>query len=105
MLHGRLLDEYSHCRESLADLTYPVVLLQGSQSNGDGFIECLRSDLYGVLNVLDIFYRNCARSEHHEQIVAYSPFVRYRLTDIPSAELARSWLFAVVRWRFSDHTW
>jgi hypothetical protein len=51
-------------------------LLQGSQSSSDGFIERLRGDLYGVLNVLDILYCDCARSEDHEQSVAYSPFVR-----------------------------
>ena len=67
MLYGRLLDNNSHRCESLADLSYPVVLLQGRKSGSDRFIECLRGDLYGVLNVSNIFYRNCARSENHKQ--------------------------------------
>ena len=28
---------------------------------------CFRGDLYGVLNVSDVLYRNCARSEDHER--------------------------------------
>ena len=67
MLYGRLLDKNSYRCESLADLSYPVVLLQGRKSSSDRFIECLRGDLYGVLNVSDISYRNCARSESHQQ--------------------------------------
>ena len=77
MFYGRLLDKNAHRCESLADLSYPVVLLQGRESGGDRFIECLRSDLYGVLNVLNILYRNCARSENHVQkrsiFAFYSP--------------------------------
>ena len=65
MLYGRLLDKNSHRCEPLTDLSYPVVLLQGRKSRGDRFIESLRGDLYGVLNVSNIFYRNCARSENH----------------------------------------
>jgi hypothetical protein len=76
VLYWRLLDNNGHRCESLADLPYPVVLLQGRKSRGDGFIESLGSDLYGVLNVSDILYRNCARSKNHCQKVAYSPFVR-----------------------------
>jgi hypothetical protein len=44
-----------------------VVLLQGGESRGDRLIESLRSDLYGVLNVSDILYRNRARSKNHMQ--------------------------------------
>ena len=77
MLYGRLLDEDTHCRETLADLPYPVVLLQGRKSSSDRLVECLRSDLYGVLNVSNILYRNCARSEDHKESVAYSSFVRH----------------------------
>ena len=67
MLYGRLLDKNGHRCEPLTDLSYPVVLLQRGESRGDRFIESLRSDLYGVLNVLDILYRNCARSKNHVQ--------------------------------------
>ena len=67
MLYGRLLDNNSHRCESLAYLSYPVVLLQSRKSGGYRFIECLRGDLYGVLNVSDILYRNCARSKNHVQ--------------------------------------
>ncbi len=65
MLYGRLLDNNGHSCESLADLSYPVVLLQGGESRGDRFIESLRGDLYGVLNVSNVLDRNCARSENH----------------------------------------
>ena len=65
MLYGRLLDKNTHRCEPLADLSYPVVLLQGRKSGSDRFIECLRGDLYGVLNISDILYSNCARSESH----------------------------------------
>ena len=65
MLYGRLLDNNSHRGESLADLSYQVVLLQGGESRGDRFIESLRSDLCGVLNVPKILYRYCARSKNH----------------------------------------
>ena len=64
MLYGRLLNNNSYRCEPLTDLSYPVVLLQRGESRGDRFIESLRSDLYGVLNVSDIFYRNCARPNH-----------------------------------------
>src|ERR1700682_5873645 len=67
MPYGRLLDNNSHSCESLADLSYPVVLLQGRKSSSDRFIERLRDDLCGVLNVSKILYRNCARSKNHAQ--------------------------------------
>ena len=76
MLYGRLLDNNSHRCESLADLSYPVVPLQGRKGDSDRFIESLRGNLYGVLNVSKILYRNRASSEDHKQSVAYSSFVR-----------------------------
>ena len=54
MLYGRLLDKNTHRCEPFADFSYPVVLLQSGEAGGDRFIECLRSDLYGVLNVSNI---------------------------------------------------
>jgi len=65
VLYGRLLDNNSHGCESLADLPYPVVLLQGRKSGGDRFIESLSGDFCGVLNVPDILNRYCARSQNH----------------------------------------
>ena len=79
MLYGRLLDKNSYRCEPLTDLSYPVVLLQRGESRGDRFIESLRRDLYGVLNVSDILYRNCARSKNHVQkrsIFAFSSPMR-----------------------------
>jgi len=67
VLYGRLLDNDSHRRESLTDLSYPVVLLQGCKSGCDCLIECLRVDLCGVLNVSNILDRHCARSQNHKQ--------------------------------------
>jgi hypothetical protein len=67
MLYGRLLDKNTHRCEPLADLSYPVVLLQSGEGGSDCFIECLRGDLYGVLNVSKIPYRDCARSQDHVQ--------------------------------------
>ena len=67
MLYGRLLDKNGHRCEPLTDLSYPVVLLQRGESRGDRFIESLRSDLYGVLNISKVLYRNCARSKNHVQ--------------------------------------
>ena len=67
MLYGRLLDKNSYRCEPLTDLSYPVVLLQGGESRGDRFIESLRGNLYGVLNVSKILYRHCARSQNHAQ--------------------------------------
>jgi hypothetical protein len=67
VLYGWLLDKNGHRCEPLTDLSYPVVLLQRGESRGDRFIESLRSDLYGVLNVSDILYRNCTRSKNHVQ--------------------------------------
>jgi len=58
------LDDSYRC-EPLTDLSYPVVLLQGGESRGDRFIESLRGNLYGVLDVSKIPDRNCARSENH----------------------------------------
>ncbi len=65
MPYGRLLDKNTYRCKPFADLSYPVVLLQGCKSGSDRLIERLRSDLYGVLNVSNILYRNCARSEDH----------------------------------------
>jgi hypothetical protein len=65
MLYGWLLDENSHWCESLADLCYPVVLLHGRKSCRNRFIERFCGDLYGVLYVSNIPYRNCAGSENH----------------------------------------
>jgi hypothetical protein len=65
VLYGRLLYKNGHRCEPLTDFSYPIVSLQGGESRGDCFIECLGRDLYGVLNVSDIFYRNCARSKNH----------------------------------------
>ena len=67
MLYGWLLDKNSYRCESLTDLSYPVVLLQGGESGSDRFIESLRGDLYGVLNVSKISDRNRARSKNHVQ--------------------------------------
>jgi hypothetical protein len=67
VLYGRLLDENSYRCEPLTDLSYPVVLLQGGESSGDRFIESLRGNLYGVLNVSKISDRNPARSKNHVQ--------------------------------------
>ena len=53
MLYGRLPDKNSYRCELLTDLSYPVVLLQGSQSSSDRFIERLRGDLFGVLDGLE----------------------------------------------------
>ena len=61
-----MLDNNSNRCESLADLTHPVVLPQRRESGCDRFKKCLRGDLYGVLNVSDISYRNCAGSEDHK---------------------------------------
>ncbi len=80
MLYGRLLDKNGHRCEPLTDLSYPVVLLQRGESRGDRFIESLRSDLYGVLNVSDILYRNCAGSENH--VSERSIFVFCSPTDV-----------------------
>jgi hypothetical protein len=76
VFYGRLLDKNGHRCEPLADLSYPVVLLQGGESGSDRLVEGLRGDLYGVLNVSDILYSNCARSENHNDSVSYSSFVR-----------------------------
>ncbi len=80
--YGRLLDNNGHRCEPLTDLSYPFVLLQRGESRGDHFIESLRSDLYGVLNVSNILYRNCACSKNHVQkrsiFAVYSPLKRAR---------------------------
>jgi hypothetical protein len=77
MLYGWLLDENGHGCKSLANLSYPVVLLQGRKTGSDRFIERLRSDLYRVLNFSKVFHRNCARSENHTPersiFAVYSP--------------------------------
>jgi hypothetical protein len=65
VLHRGLLDKNANRCEPLADLPYPVILLQGRKSGSDRLIECLRRDLYRVLNVSNILDRNCARSENH----------------------------------------
>ena len=67
MLYGRLLDENSYRCEPLADLSDPVVLLQGGESRGDRFIESLRGNLYGVPNVSKVSDRNRALSKNHVQ--------------------------------------
>jgi hypothetical protein len=89
VLYGRLLDKNSYRCEPLTDLSYPVVLLQRGESRGDRFIESLRSDLYGVLNVSKILYRNCARSKNHVQepsIFAFcSPTGKVAITSQDSA--------------------
>jgi hypothetical protein len=77
MPYGRLLDENAHCCEALLDLSYPVVPLQGRKSGGDRFVECLRSDLNGVLNVANISYGYCASPENHRPSLALSLFVRH----------------------------
>jgi len=89
VLYGRLLNKNSYRCEPLTDLSYPVVLLQGGESCGDRFIESFRGDLYGVLNVSKIFYRNCARSKNHVQkrnIFAFCSPLRNSCDDFLSAE-------------------
>ena len=77
----------THRCEPLTDLSYSVILLQAGETRGDRFIESLRGDVYGVLNVSNILYRNCAGSKNHGKSVTYSPFVRYITADDP--ELAK----------------
>jgi hypothetical protein len=67
VLYGRLLDKNSYRCKPLTDFSHPVVLLQGGKSGSDRFIECLRGDLYGVLNVSKVPYRDRARSQNHTQ--------------------------------------
>lgn len=67
MLYRRLLDKNSYRCEPLTDISYPVVLPQRGESRGDRFIESLRGDLYGVLNVSKISDRNRACSKDHMQ--------------------------------------
>jgi len=67
VLYGWLLDENGHCCESLSDLSHPAVPLQGGESRGDRFIESLRGNLYGVLNVSKVPDRNRACSKNHVQ--------------------------------------
>jgi hypothetical protein len=89
MLYGRLLDKNGYRCEPLTDLSYPVVLLQGGESRGNRFIECLRGDLYGVLNVSKILYRNCARSKNHVQkrnIFAICSPIRSSRDDVQEQE-------------------
>jgi hypothetical protein len=76
VLYGRLLDKNDYRCEPLTDLSYPVVLLQGSEGRGDRLIESLRGDLYGVLNVSKIPDRDYAGSKSHRKSLAYSSFVR-----------------------------
>jgi hypothetical protein len=54
VLYGWLLDNNSHRGESLADLSYPLVLVQGGKGGSNCFIKTLRRYLNRVLNVLDI---------------------------------------------------
>jgi len=67
VLYGWQLDKNGHRCKPLTDLSYPVVLLQRGESRGDRFIESLRGNLYGVLNVSKIPDRNRARSKNHVQ--------------------------------------
>ena len=96
MPYGRLLDENGHCCEPLTDLSYPVVLLQRGESRGDRFVESLRRDLYGVLNVSKILYCNRARSEDHSQ--KPSIFAFYSPQPVPLGVTYRSYIVA----RFVD---
>ena len=85
MPYGWLLDKNTHRCEPLADLSYPIVLLQCRESGRDRFIECLGGDLYGVLNVTNILYRYCARSQNHGEkrsIFAFSSPTENLLYDI-----------------------
>jgi len=79
VFHWGLLDNNCHSCESLADLSYPVVLLQGCKSGGDRFIESFSSNLYGMLNVSDILHRNCACSEDHKRKRTIFAFCSLRL--------------------------
>ena len=79
MPYGRLLDENAHYCEALSDLSYPVVLLQGRKSGGDRFVECLRGDLYGVLECstsLTSFTATMHVLRTTRRSVSYSRFVR-----------------------------
>ena len=87
MLYGWLLDKNGHRCEPLTDLSYPVVLLQRGESRGDRFIEGLRSNLYGVLNVSKIPDRNVHVRRTTCKSVTYSPFVRQRAIATLQADL------------------
>ena len=104
MLYGRLVDNNSHRGESLADLSYPVVLLQGRKTGGDRFIESLRSDLCGVLNVPKILYRYCARSKNHVQkrsiFVFCSPVQQAGLRGVISPK-PRLWIASILPTRLT----
>ena len=74
--HRWLLDDNSRRCESLADLSHPVVVLQRRERGSDRFIGRLPSDLYGVLDISDIFFRNCARRKNHEPLRCSVPNIR-----------------------------
>ena len=78
VFYGRLVDKNCDGCESLTNFSHPVVLLQCSDSGRDRFVEGLCRDLYRMLNFLKILDSNCARSENHNESLAYSSFVRYQ---------------------------
>ena len=75
MLYGRLLDNNSHRCESLADLAYPVVLLQCCKRSGDRLVKSFSSDIYGVFDALNVLDRDRAGSQRHGYSLADSPFL------------------------------
>jgi len=46
VFYGRLLDKNSDGCATVTDFSHPIVLLQRSESDSDGFVEGLSSDLY-----------------------------------------------------------
>jgi hypothetical protein len=76
VLYGRLLDKNSYRCAPLTDLSYLVVLLQGGESRGDRFIECLRGD---TSTECSTSRRSLTATVHVRRTtcrsVTYSPFV------------------------------
>src|ERR1700730_2883129 len=60
VLDRRLLDDDINRRQPVSDLADPLVVAEGRQGGGHGFVEGRGGHLYGVLDALQVRYRYCA---------------------------------------------
>ncbi|MBV8477383.1 MAG: hypothetical protein JO249_09175 [Acidobacteria bacterium] len=65
MPHGRLLNNDAHNRKATADVAYPAVLLQSSESRSHCLVEGFRCNLDCVLDVVNISDGNSASAKSH----------------------------------------
>jgi hypothetical protein len=85
VLYLGLFHHHGHRGLAPPYFTDPIGFPEGSQGMSHRLVECVRGDLNGVLNAIQVVARDSACPHYHVLIQAYSLFIRHDATSQFSA--------------------